>query len=61
MIESTTPRLEIPGEMRAVAERSVEQAKLAFNNYMRATEKAVSGLGERQSPTPQRHVIAAVQ
>ena len=47
MIESTTPRLEIPGEMRAVAERSVEQAKLAFNNYMRATEKAVSGLGER--------------
>jgi phasin len=47
MIESTTPRLEIPGEMRAVAERSVEQAKLAFNNYMRATEKAVSTFGER--------------
>ncbi len=47
MIESTTPRLEIPGEIRAVAERSVEQAKLAFETYMRATEKVVSAIGAR--------------
>ena len=41
---STTPRF-IPNEVRDVAERSVEQAKLAFNSYMRATEKAVSAGG----------------
>jgi hypothetical protein len=47
MIANTTQPFEIPGEMRAVAERSVkhfEQAKLAFDTYMRATEKAVSAL-----------------
>jgi hypothetical protein len=47
MIASTTPRFEIDNEMRAVAERSIEQVKQAVNNYMRATEKAVSALGER--------------
>jgi phasin len=47
MIASLTPQFEIPTEMRALAERSVEQAKLAFNNYMRAVEKAVSTFGER--------------
>ena len=47
MIASTTPRFEIDNEMRAVAERSMEQVKQAVNNYMRATEKAVSALGER--------------
>jgi phasin len=47
MIASPTPQFEIPTEMRALAERSVEQAKLAFNNYMRAAEKAVSTFGER--------------
>ena len=47
MIASTTPRFEIDNEMRAVAERSIEQVKQAVNNYMRATEKAVSALGGR--------------
>ena len=42
MIKETTPPFEIPDEMRAVAERSVEQAKLAFNNYMQAAQEAVS-------------------
>ena len=43
----STPQLEIPNEMRAVAERSVEQAKAAFNNYMQAAEQAVSILEGR--------------
>jgi phasin len=47
MIASPTPQVEIPNEMRAVAERSVEQARLAFNNYMRAAEEAVSTFEER--------------
>ena len=33
--------------MRAVAERSVEQVKAAFNNYMQASEEAVSDFEER--------------
>ena len=47
MIASPTPQVEIPNEMRAVAERSVEQVKAAFNNYMQASEEAVSNFEER--------------
>ncbi|RAI38201.1 phasin family protein [Rhodoplanes roseus] len=47
MMKATTPPFEIPAEMRAVAERSVEQAKLAFNNYMQAAQEAVSTFEER--------------
>ncbi|MDC7788225.1 phasin family protein [Rhodoplanes sp. TEM] len=47
MTTATTPSFEIPAEMRAVAERSVEQAKLAFNNYMQAAQEAVSAFEER--------------
>jgi len=42
MVESSTPQFEIPKEMRAVAERSVGQAKAAFNNYLQAAQQAVS-------------------
>ena len=35
---STTPQFDIPNEMRAVAERSVEQAKVAFQQLMQAAE-----------------------
>ena len=38
----TTPQFEIPSEMRVMAQRSVEQAKLAFENYMRMTWDASS-------------------
>jgi phasin len=47
MVESSTPQFEIPEEMRAVAERSVEQAKAAFNTYMQAAQEAVSSFGGR--------------
>lgn len=47
MMKGPTPPFEIPNEMRAMAERSVEQAKLAFNNYMQAAQEAVAGLEER--------------
>ncbi|MFL9828527.1 phasin family protein [Rhodoplanes sp. SY1] len=47
MMKGTTPSFEIPSEMRAVAERSVEQAKLAFNNYMQAAQEAVSAFEDR--------------
>ena len=47
MTTSPTPQFEIPNEMRAVAERNVEQAKLAFNNSMQAGQEAVSALEKR--------------
>jgi hypothetical protein len=40
----TTPQFEIPTEMRVVAQRSIEQARLAFDNYMRMTWNASSTL-----------------
>ena len=42
MTKGITRPLEIPKEMRAVAEQSVEQAKLAFNSYLQAAQEAVS-------------------
>ena len=42
MTKGVTRPLEIPKEMRAVAEQSVEQAKLAFNSYIQAAQEAVS-------------------
>ena len=42
MSASPTPQFEIPNEMRAVAERSVEQAKVAFQQLMQAAQEAVS-------------------
>jgi phasin len=47
MATSPTPQFEIPSEMRAVAERNVEQAKLAFNNFMQAAQEAVSTFEKR--------------
>ena len=37
-----TPGFEIPLEMRAIAEKSVDQAKKAFESYMDAAAKAVN-------------------
>jgi phasin len=42
MINDTMRPFAIPRELRAMAARSVEQAKLAFNNYTQAAEEAVS-------------------
>ena len=49
MTASTPPRFAIPDEMRAVAERSVDLAELALNDYLRATYQAVA-IGDPASP-----------
>jgi hypothetical protein len=36
----------IPGEMRAAAERNVEQARLAFSDYAKAAKEALSDFDE---------------
>ena len=52
MTTSPTPQFEIPNEMRKVAERNVEQPKLALSNFMQAAQEAVSSL-EKQIETSQ--------
>lgn len=47
MIANQDTEFEIPSEVRVVAERSVQLAKLAFNNYMMATESVSYSLDER--------------
>ena len=46
MTKGITRPFEIPKEIRAVAEQSVEQAKLAFNNYLQAAQEAVSAFDQ---------------
>ena len=42
MAKDGMPNFEIPAEMRALAEKSVEQAKQAFDGFIAATKHAVS-------------------
>ncbi len=39
---TSVTQLEIPHELRVAAARSLEQAKLTFDAYMRVTEEAAS-------------------
>ncbi len=48
-----TDRLEIPPEMRALAEKSVEQAKQAFDGFISAAHNAVSAF-EGQAETARK-------
>ena len=36
------PHFDIPADMRAMAERSVEQARIAFNTFMTAAHEAIT-------------------
>jgi len=42
MDKDATRQFEIPAEMRAIAEKSVEQARVAFNTFMTAAQDAVA-------------------
>jgi phasin len=42
MAHQGTTSFEIPAEMRALAERSMEQAKQAFDSFCSATQQAIS-------------------
>jgi phasin len=42
MAKDGIPSFEVPAEMRALAEKSVEQAKQAFDGFIAATKHAVS-------------------
>src|SRR4029077_278261 len=50
--EGTSTRFEIPSDMRALAEKSVEQAKQAFDIFISAAQHAVS-TAENQAATAQ--------
>ena len=42
MNKDTTRQFDIPADMRAMAEKSVEQARVAFNTFMTAAQEAVA-------------------
>ncbi|MEM1045916.1 MAG: phasin family protein [Pseudomonadota bacterium] len=44
-----SPKLEVPEQMRAFAETSVTQAKKAFDDYIAATQEAVSRVEKSSS------------
>jgi len=50
MAKDGTPNFEIPAEMRAMAEKGVEQAKVAFDSFVAAAQQAVS-TAENQAVT----------
>lgn len=52
MTKESTTRFEIPSDMRAFAEKSVEQAKQAFDIFISAAQHAVS-TAETQAATAQ--------
>jgi phasin len=52
MAKEASSRFEIPSDMRALAEKSVEQAKQAFDIFISAAQHAVSS-AESQAKTAQ--------
>jgi len=52
MTKESATRFEIPSDMRALAEKSVEQAKQAFDIFISAAQHAVSS-AESQAKTAQ--------
>src|SRR4249919_712761 len=52
MAKESSARFEIPSDMRALAEKSVEQAKQAFDIFISAAQHAVS-TAENQAATAQ--------
>lgn len=44
MDKDSMPHFEIPADMRVMAEKSVEQARVAFNTFMAAAQEAVATL-----------------
>jgi phasin len=71
MASQGSMNFEFPAEMRALAEKSMEQAKLAFDSFCSATEKAVStadkqaagakGVGELALRFAERNVAASFE
>jgi phasin len=58
MANNGGPNFEIPAEMRALAEKSVEQAKQAFDGFIAAAQHAV-GTAETQAKSMQSGVKEA--
>ena len=51
MVFGRVPGLDVPPEMRAFAEKSVEQAKTAFDNYMSQATKAMGAVESQADAT----------
>lgn len=51
-MSNTTPTYEIPAELREFAEKSVDQARKAFDGFLSAAHKAVSAFENQSTPVP---------
>lgn len=58
MANDANPKFEIPNEMRDFAEKSVEQARKAFDSFMDAAQKASTTLETQQEEVGERARIA---
>jgi len=47
MTKSNSPNFEVPPEMREFAEKSVQQARQAFESFVTAAQNAATGAAER--------------
>jgi len=54
MANDANPKFEIPNEMRDFAEKSVEQARKAFDSFMDAAQKASTTLESQQEEVGER-------
>lgn len=52
MSNTTPPNYEIPAELREFAEKSVDQARKAFDGFLSAAHKAVSAFENQSTPVP---------
>jgi len=57
MAMAASDRFEVPPEMRAFAEKSVEQARQAFDGFISAAHQAMYWQKRTSQPRPGRRVI----
>ena len=53
-LSTNTPNFEVPPDMRAFAEKSVEQARVAFDSFISAAQRAVNTAQAGGAPGPAR-------
>jgi phasin len=58
MAKQDYPNFEVPAEMRAFAEKSVEQARQAFDNFMSAAQRAMSGVDQQATGAKELSALA---
>jgi phasin len=59
MAKQDYPNFEVPAEMRAFAEKSVEQARQAFDSFISAAQRAMTGADRQAAGAKELSALAA--